>query len=99
MRKHFDMVATTHPMGAGKWKVYYNEYLKGKNVYIIPDNDTDQNSPSYKKGMNHAMDVANQLLGTAKSVKIVELPQEFNGLALPCCRMRLSRFVVMPVYK
>ena len=62
----FGLVATSNPMGAGKWKDSYSETLAGKDVVIIPDND----SP----GVNHARQVALSILGKARSVKIVFLP-------------------------
>jgi DNA primase len=34
-------VATTCPMGAGKWRGSYNPPLKGKDVVLIPDNDEE----------------------------------------------------------
>jgi P4 family phage/plasmid primase-like protien len=57
--------ATTSPMGAGKWKQNYTETLRGKNVIIIPDNDT--------AGQKHAEIVRNALKGTANSVKVAQL--------------------------
>ena len=77
--KHFGLTSTTNPMGAGKWRKQYNEHLKGKSILIVPDNDNDPGSPSYMKGMEHAVDITNQLLGIAKTIKIVELPEELNG--------------------
>ncbi len=59
------LTATTSPMGAGKWKAHYNEYLRGKSVVIIPDND--------EPGKKHAQMIAAGLLGIAQ-VKILELP-------------------------
>mgnify|MGYP005841650189 CR=1 FL=1 len=44
--------ATCNPMGAGKWRSEYNEHFQGKQVIILPDNDTP--------GRNHAQDVARQ---------------------------------------
>jgi hypothetical protein len=58
--------ATTNFDGAGKWRPEYNEDLKGKNLYIIPDND--------EQGRKHAQMVAKELYGIVKCVKIVELP-------------------------
>ena len=58
--------ATTNPQGAGKWRFEYNEYLRGKHVVIIPDND--------KVGEQHALQVARSLLPVAAAVKIVPLP-------------------------
>ncbi|MEJ2705288.1 MAG: AAA family ATPase, partial [Sedimentisphaerales bacterium] len=59
-------VATTCPMGAGKWREEYNQYFRGRLVVVIPDNDT--------AGRNHAEHVANSLYGIAGEVRIVELP-------------------------
>src|SRR5208337_2523575 len=33
------LVATTCPMGAGKWRKKFNQYFQGKGVIILPDND------------------------------------------------------------
>lgn len=58
--------ATTNPMGAGKWRPEYSEFLKGAEVVILPDND--------EPGRKHAKQVAESLHGAAKSVKVLELP-------------------------
>jgi hypothetical protein len=60
------LVATTSPMGAGKWNPEYARYFKGKHVVILPDNDT--------AGKAHSVDEAASLLLVAESVRIVELP-------------------------
>ena len=60
------LAATTSPMGAGKWKPTYNAQLQGANVIIFPDND--------EPGKEHALNVATQLQGIAKSAKIIYLP-------------------------
>ncbi|MBC7075994.1 MAG: hypothetical protein H5T98_07990 [Syntrophomonadaceae bacterium] len=60
------LVATTSPMGAGKWRDYYSDYLKGANVVILPDNDDP--------GKKHAQQVAQALYGKAASIKVLELP-------------------------
>lgn len=57
--------ATTNPGGAGKWRDEYNDYLKNREVVIIPDND--------EVGKKHALQIAKSL-SSAKSVKIVEIP-------------------------
>jgi hypothetical protein len=62
------LVATTSPMGAGKWKPEYSETLTGANVVILPDTD--------EPGRKHAAQVAQSLAGKAKSIKVVELPGE-----------------------
>jgi len=59
------LIATTNPMGAGKWKPEYTDSLENGHVVIIPDND----EPGYK----HAELVASLLLGKARSVKILKL--------------------------
>jgi hypothetical protein len=60
------VVATTCPMGAGKWDPAYSAALRARPVVILPDND--------EPGRKHARDVAGALRGVAASVKIVELP-------------------------
>ncbi len=63
------LLATTSPQGAGKWKKVDSacfEHLRGRVVYIIPDNDS--------AGRSHARDVAASLKEIAADVRIVELP-------------------------
>jgi len=60
------LVATTNPMGAGKWRSDYSEFLRNRDVVIIPDNDPP--------GEGHAQDVAKSLQGTVRSIKVVRLP-------------------------
>lgn len=60
------LTATTNPGGAGKWKEEYNEYLKGRTVYILPDND--------EAGWKHASRIRTSLQGKASTVKVIELP-------------------------
>jgi len=64
------LVATTNPMGAGKWHDGYSKALSGADLIIIPDND----SP----GRNHANQVAKSCYGIAKRVRVLELPSEFK---------------------
>jgi len=59
-------VATTFLGGAGKWRSEYQEYFKDADVVLIPDND--------QPGIKGMQDIAEQLHGTAKSIKILELP-------------------------
>jgi putative DNA primase/helicase len=63
---NFGLPATCNPMGAGKWKEEYSEWLKDKSIVIIPDQDD--------AGKNHGNDVARKLWGIAKTVKIISLP-------------------------
>ena len=59
-------VATTSPMGAGKWRDSYSESLAGAPVVIIADKD--------EPGRKHAEQVAKSVFSVAKSVRIIELP-------------------------
>lgn len=69
--KHVDrlvslgLVATTNPLGAGKWRPEFNEFLRGRQVVILPDND--------EPGREHAAQVAQSLEGVAASVMILDL--------------------------
>ncbi len=60
------VVATCNAMGAGKWRAEYNEFLRGRHVILLPDND--------KAGTDHARAVAGALTGIAASVKVLNLP-------------------------
>jgi len=60
------LTGTCNPMGAGKWRDPYSDYLKGASVAILPDKD--------KPGRDHALKVAHSLQEKASSIKIVELP-------------------------
>ena len=59
-------IATTCAIGAGKWRPDYNEHFRGRSVCIVPDNDPP--------GREHAQQVAMNLHGIAKSIKVLELP-------------------------
>lgn len=59
-------VATTNSCGAGNWKPDLNQYLAGKDVYILPDNDA--------AGAAHARQVAAELNGIARHIRILRLP-------------------------
>jgi hypothetical protein len=58
------IVATCNPGGAGKWRDEFADYLRGKQVVIIPDNDP--------AGRAHAADVARSLDAIA-DVRLLEL--------------------------
>jgi hypothetical protein len=64
-------VATTNPMGAGKWKSELNNYFSNRHVLVIPDNDD--------AGRNHAEQVARNLDPVAASVRVVHLPLTMKG--------------------
>lgn len=57
-------IATTCPMGAGKWDAAYNQFFKDAIVAVVADRD--------EPGHAHARHVARQLAGVAKSVELVE---------------------------
>lgn len=66
-------VATTNPMGAGKWLAgEYSQSLTGADVYIIPDNDD--------VGRSHAKQVAQSVYKTAKSVRTLDLAKVCQSL-------------------
>jgi hypothetical protein len=58
--------ATTAPMGAGKWREEYNQWLNEKNIVFLPDNDDP--------GREHMAKVAASLNGNAASLKLLQLP-------------------------
>ena len=62
------LVATCNPMGAGKWKPKhgFNEFFRGADVIIVPDND--------EAGWKHAHSVGAQLHGIAARVRVLVLP-------------------------
>ena len=60
------VLATCNAGGAGKWTREHSQYLRGRQVFVLPDND--------EAGRNHAQQVAQSLLGIAESVRVVELP-------------------------
>ncbi|MBW2090669.1 MAG: AAA family ATPase [Deltaproteobacteria bacterium] len=64
--KKMGFTATCNAMGAGKWRDEYSASLNGKNIVLIPDND--------EPGREHMKAVATSLLGIAKSLKWIDLP-------------------------
>ncbi len=63
--KSLGLVATTCPMGAGKWREHYNQYLAGKTVVLIPDCDGP--------GIKHMAQVGKALKNIAR-VRWLEFP-------------------------
>jgi len=65
-------LATTNPMGAGKWSDSYSAILAGREISLFYDND-----PPSKKfaGQNHAEQVALSLIRAGCRVRIVDLPE------------------------
>ena len=64
--KEMELTATCNPFGAGKWREEFNEYLKGRELVILCDND--------KPGLGHGSMVASSNFKTAKSIKMPMLP-------------------------
>ena len=56
---------TTNSGGAGKFTLDLAEHFRGKNVFILPDND--------EAGSDHAKQVATTLRGIARSIRLLEL--------------------------
>ncbi len=65
--KSIGITATTCPMGAGKWREWYNAPLAGKIVVLVPDNDP--------VGIKHMIQVGNALKSQS-IVKWLEFPGE-----------------------
>ncbi|MCY2967676.1 MAG: hypothetical protein NT069_29285, partial [Planctomycetota bacterium] len=66
-------ISTTMPGGAGKWLPQYNEHFRDRHVAIIPDEDTPDPKTGRRVGIEHAYEVARNLHGIAKSIKILFL--------------------------
>ncbi len=64
----FNLIASTSPMGAGKWRDHYTECLKGaKEVRICSDND--------EPGRKHAAQVAGACYAAGIPVKVLNMPK------------------------
>lgn len=61
-----NLIATTCPMGAGKWRTEYSQLLEGAELIILPDNDTP--------GKKHAAGLVGKLLDHTKTIRILPLP-------------------------
>ncbi len=57
-------VATTNPLGAGKWRDAYSETLRGKDVIVFGDVGDDDGA-----GEKHTQQRIESLSGKAKSIK------------------------------
>ena len=66
-------IATTNPMGAGKWRNAYTESLRGADVVIIPDNDDP--------GRAHAEGVAQNIYSVAARVRILPVPHDISDVS------------------
>lgn len=60
------LVATCNAGGAGKWRKEHSEFLRGRHVVILPDNDD--------AGRQHAKNAVKTLRGIAAQVRVIVLP-------------------------
>lgn len=65
--------ATTSAMGAKNWRAEYAEFLIGKHVVIIPDND--------EAGEKYLDEVARSLIGKAASVRVAHIPEKYKDVS------------------
>lgn len=72
----YKLNATTVPGGAGKWNKSYGESLRGRHVVLIPDVDRPSPETGKRAGWEHVVKVANELIGVAESVRVLELPND-----------------------
>lgn len=61
-----DLVVTTFVRGTGKWRKEYAQWFRGRDVFLLPDNDD--------AGRNGMRKVASELVKVARSVRIIYLP-------------------------
>lgn len=66
------LIATTNPMGAGKFHSYYSESLRNADLIIIPDDDKPDKQGK-RTGENHAADVARLCFGKAARIRVLRL--------------------------
>lgn len=72
LRRH-GLTATTNPGGAGKWRDSFSQSLAGADVIVIPDADP--------VGQQHGQAVAGKLIGIARSIRVLHLPDlEVGGI-------------------
>lgn len=65
--------ATCNVGGAGKWLDAYSEFLSGKNIIVIPDNDDP--------GRKHADSIIKSLDGKVNSLKLVQIPAPYKDVS------------------
>jgi hypothetical protein len=79
------LCATCNVGGAGKWRKEYGEFLRGRDVVALPDNDPQSKDKAGKPlfhpdgrpilpGQDHADDIARNLSGIARRVRVLMLP-------------------------
>jgi hypothetical protein len=68
------LTATCNPGGAGKWLKSYAKYFDGRDVIVVPDADLPNEKTGKIVGAAHAKEVADSLIGVAKTIHVLELP-------------------------
>lgn len=68
------LTATCNPGGAGKWAKPYAKHFENRDVVVIPDADEPNPKTGKIVGAAHAKDVADSLIGVARSIHVIELP-------------------------
>jgi len=68
------MTATCNPGGAGKWLKSYAKFFDGRDCVVVPDCDPPNAKTGKIVGAAHAKEVADSLIGVAKSIHVLELP-------------------------
>jgi hypothetical protein len=64
--REIGIAATCNPGGAGKWLPEFNQYLRGADVMLLPDND--------EPGWRHINEIGASLAGVAGRVRVLILP-------------------------
>jgi putative DNA primase/helicase len=64
-------ISTTNPEGAGSWRPHFADYLAGRHVYILPDND--------EAGRRRVAKVGGMLAGKVASVHVLDLKVPKEG--------------------
>jgi hypothetical protein len=59
------LTATTNPMGAGKWRTEYSEFLRGGDIVVHSHND--------KPGRDHVERIAASLHGVAARIRVLDI--------------------------
>lgn len=72
--RNLGLTATCNPGGAGKWLKSFSKYFNNRDVIVIPDADEPNPKTGKIVGAAHAKDVADSLIGVAKSIHVIELP-------------------------
>lgn len=87
------LVATTNPMGAGKWQEDYTRTLEGANIRLVPQTD--------KAGIEHGLMVIKELDDKVANLQVVDWPETVKDvgewLALGNDLESLDKFLIPPL--